>query len=312
MMEPNKSTTGLTFVKNHEINLVKWDNCINNAHNGSIYAFSWYLDIICEDWTAIIQHDYEGVMPLLHKKKAGLSYVYPSLLANQLGVFSTEVMGKQMVNAFIKKTAEQYRMFTVNLNKFNRLDANLFHQQLQSTYEFDLIRSHHIMQENYSQKLRRNIRKGRKNQISIIRGITPNHFIDFLRERGIMVSGSLSRDLLAKLRRIIAFVLKHGLGEIYAAYTPENNLCAAVFFLRSNRKVKILFSGVSGEGRERGAPELLIDEYIKRHAEKNLTMNFENLALPDKAEFCEGFGGKHYQHLRVSNQPFPFLRKLFS
>jgi len=312
MKEKNQSTQKLTFLRNHEINLVKWDNCINNAHNGSIYAFSWYLDIISDEWTAIIRDDYGAVMPLLQKKKAGIPYLAPSPFASQLGVFATEIMDEAMVNQFLKKTHNHYKFFTIHLNKFNKIDPDLFHQKTRSTYEFDLILSHGVLQENYSDKVQLDLNIAREREISILPGITPNQFIDFLSEKEVITSGKITKEQVFRLRKIIAFVLKHGLGDIYAAYTRENNLCAAVLFLRSNRKINLLFSAVSKEGLENRALEMLLDQYIKQHAEKNLTMNFENLAHPQKEEVCEGFGGRKNDYIAVSDRKHPFVRKIFS
>ena len=311
MNEEKQSIQQLTFLRNHEINLVKWDNCINNAHNGSIYAFSWYLDILSDQWTAIIRNDYEAVMPLLHRKKAGIAYLTPSPFANQLGVFSTEIMDEAMVNQFLKKTHHHYKFFTVHLNKFNKVDPKLFHQQTRSTYEFDLISSHRVIQENYSDRVSLDLNIARKREIAILPGITPNQFIEFLSEKDAITPASLKKNHLFKLRKIMAFVLKHGLGDIYAAYTRENNLCAAVLFLRSNRKINLLYSAANKEGLESRAIEMLMDQYIKQHAEKNLTINFENLAHPDKQEVCEGFGGRKNNYIAVSDRKHPLVRKLF-
>jgi hypothetical protein len=311
MKEKKQSTQQLTYLRNHEINLVKWDNCINNAHNGSIYAFSWYLDIISDEWTAIIRDDYGAVMPLLHRKKAGIAYLAPSPFANQLGVFSTEIMDEEMVNQFLRKTHHYYKIFTIHLNKFNKIDPQLFHQENRSTYEFDLIRSHGVIQDNYSDRVQLDLNIAREKEISIIPGITPNQFIDFISDKETLTPGKLSKDQVFRLRKIIAFVLKHGLGDIYAAYTRENNLCAAVLFLRSNRKINLLYSALSQEGTENKAIEMLLDQYIKQHAEKNLTINFENLAHPEKEKICEGFGGREYHYTAISDRKHPFVRKIF-
>ena len=42
----------------------RWDDCIAKSFNGSVYAWSWYLDIVHPNWEALIENDYERVMPL--------------------------------------------------------------------------------------------------------------------------------------------------------------------------------------------------------------------------------------------------------
>ncbi len=311
MKEKKTSPADLRLLENHEINLIKWDNCINNAHNGSIYSFSWYLDIICDQWQALIQRDYEAVMPLLVHRKAGIPYVHTSPFARQLGVFSTEIIDQEMVNSFLQKVSDNYRFFSVDLNKFNQVKKGLYHQLSRPTYEFDLISSYKLIYDHYSGPVPQSLRVAKQEKLTIIPGMAPNEFISFISQKDVMVTKGLNREQFARLRRIIAFVLKHGLGEIYAAYTRENNLCAAILFLKSNRKINLLFSAVTGEGISKKGLEILIDEYIHQHAERNLTINFEHLAVPDKAAISKGFGAREYQNTMVTNIKNPLFRKIF-
>ncbi|OIP03307.1 MAG: hypothetical protein AUJ97_04685 [Bacteroidetes bacterium CG2_30_32_10] len=59
----------IRYLKHKEIDKDKWDNCIEKAFNGIIYAYSWYLDIVSENWDALIEDDYKTVFPLTQKKK---------------------------------------------------------------------------------------------------------------------------------------------------------------------------------------------------------------------------------------------------
>lgn len=300
----------ITYLKNKDIDFVKWDHCINNAHNGNIYAFSWYLDIICEEWEALVHDDYEAVMPIVHKKKAKFRYTYTDILSQQLGVFSTDLLDEQMVNAFVKKLAEVYPLFTVNLNKYNKLTPSLFGQEQKTTYEFDLIGSYESVRRNYSEEVREAVNGAKKEKITVIKNIRPNDFLNLVQGTNVMATSRPGRDEINRLRRIIAFVLRHGLGEIYVAYTPENNLCAACLFLKSNRKTNVLYSAITRDGLSLNAMHFLMDYYIKKHTERILTLNFENLVIPDREEFCEGFGGQPFHYLNVFNNQLPFFQQL--
>mgnify|MGYP006275570303 CR=1 FL=1 len=303
------SVQRIKHLKNNEINVVKWDNCINNAYNGNIYAFSWYLDILSDHWEAIVHNNYRSVMPLLVNKHAGIKYISTSILANQLGVFSTDISDKPLVNAFIEATSSRYRFFSINLNKYNNIDSSVCRQRSRDTYEFDLIRNYDLIRDTYSTAIRQGIHNAEKKRVSIITGMVPNDFIGFLLQNRVVCSCRMNRNIVSQLRKIIAFVTNHRLGEIYAAYTPSNTLCAAVLFLKSNRKANILFSGVSEEGIKLHAMELLVDHFIRYHAEKNLTLNFGNLAMPDKMQFFTGFGAQAYHYLNIKNLKNPFLRR---
>ena len=45
-----------------QIDHIKWDKCISESSNGIVYAYAWYLDIVCEDWEAIVVNDYQIVV----------------------------------------------------------------------------------------------------------------------------------------------------------------------------------------------------------------------------------------------------------
>ncbi|MCK4361546.1 MAG: hypothetical protein KAV70_07350, partial [Bacteroidales bacterium] len=71
-----------------QINKSKWDECIKKSFNGIIYGYSWYLDIVCKHWEALVENDYERVFPLTTGKKFGINYLYQPFFTQQLGVFS--------------------------------------------------------------------------------------------------------------------------------------------------------------------------------------------------------------------------------
>ena len=47
-----------------QIDKSKWDDCMDRADNGLIYAYSFYLDQMAKHWDALVFNDYEAVMPL--------------------------------------------------------------------------------------------------------------------------------------------------------------------------------------------------------------------------------------------------------
>jgi len=135
---------------------------------------------------------------------------------------------------------------------------------------------------------------------------TPKEFMEFVRDQSVIASGKPKKETISSLRRIVDFVITHGLGEIYAAYSPENNLCASVLFLKSQRNACVLYSGISEDGIKLKAMELLIDLFIRNNAEKNITLSFENLAIPNKEKLFNGFGAGNYHYTTVKNPLNPF------
>jgi hypothetical protein len=81
----------INYIKHKDVDTEKWDRCIEQSVNGIIYAFSWYLDIVCDEWDALVDDDYESVFPLVKRKKFGINYIYPPFFTQQLGLFSKKM-----------------------------------------------------------------------------------------------------------------------------------------------------------------------------------------------------------------------------
>ena len=66
----------IKYLRHQEVDKSKWDNCIDKADNGLIYAYSFYLDHMAKQWDALVLNDYEAVMPLTWNKKFGFYYLW--------------------------------------------------------------------------------------------------------------------------------------------------------------------------------------------------------------------------------------------
>lgn len=108
----------IRYVEHRDIDKTKWDDCINRSENGLVYALSWYLDVVCPQWTAIIVDDYHLVMPLPVRKKYGISYIFAPLYAQQLGVFGNHLTGN-ILEQILNTIPHQYRIVDLKLNESN-------------------------------------------------------------------------------------------------------------------------------------------------------------------------------------------------
>ncbi len=62
------------LLSREQINAQIWDTQIHNSRQGVIYALSWYFDIVCEQWEALVwpsATDYAITMPLPVRCKLG-------------------------------------------------------------------------------------------------------------------------------------------------------------------------------------------------------------------------------------------------
>jgi hypothetical protein len=294
----------IQYLQHNAINRVKWDRCINRSFNGIIYAFSWYLDIVSEDWEALVLGDYETVMPLTSKSKFGIYYLIQPIYSQQLGVFSTTKLNADLIEEFLKGIPNKFKFIDIKLNKYNSINDSQIRKTNLSTYEIDLIKPYEKSYARYSSNTKRNIKKALKNNVSIIKGLGVNEIIEFKKEAQ---KKPIHEKYYTAIRRIISFSILHKIGEIYGAYDDRNTLCAAAFFLGSHNKSIYLFAASNQKGTENSAMFLLIDHYIKKNSDKNVTLDFEGSMLPGLARFYGGFGAKEckFLNIRINNLAWP-------
>jgi lipid II:glycine glycyltransferase (peptidoglycan interpeptide bridge formation enzyme) len=86
------------------------------------------------------------------------------------------------------------------------------------------------------------------------------------------------------------------------AYSETNDLCAGAFFVYSNKKVIFYFSATDETAKANGAMPLLIDHFIRKHANAHITLDFEGSNDPGLARFYKSFGANEvtYPHYKIN------------
>jgi hypothetical protein len=296
----------IKYLRHEEIDKAKWDDCIRNAVNGLEYAQSWYLDIVAEEWEALIEDDYQRVMPLVGRTKRGISYLFQPVFTQQLGVFSQSILSEDIVTHFLSQIPSKYKFVEINLNSLNKVDKKQFNISSFLNHELDLIHRYEYLYKNYSTNLKRNLKKAKKAGLILQKNIKPEEIIAlFKNNRGKTISGLTDGDYL-KMQRVAYAGIYKGLIQTVGAYTPHNELCGGAIFLRSGKKMVFLFSGISEEGRSASALPFLLDAFIQEHVNKHITLDFEGSNDPKLARFYKSFGSKecYYPHLKINRLPF--------
>jgi hypothetical protein len=44
----------INYIKRKDLDIEKYDACIENSSQSRVYAFSWYLDIVAGKWDALV------------------------------------------------------------------------------------------------------------------------------------------------------------------------------------------------------------------------------------------------------------------
>lgn len=299
----------IKYKQHSDIDLVKWDNCVTNSFNGMVYAFSWYLDSVCENWDGLIEDDYVRVFPLPIKRKFGIELIYQPFFTQQLGVFSQKILTEEVVTNFLNAIPANFKYVEIYLNTFNKIDGDNYQVAPQLNHELDLINTYENLAKKYSKNLKRNLKKAQESQLSIIPNIKPDDIIELFRENiGSKIKHLKDRDYL-NLKRLIYTAIHRGVAEVLGAFTTTNELCGGVIYLMANRKLIYLFSGLNETGKQLAAMPKLIDYAIREKATQHLTFDFEGSNIPELARFYKSFGAKEVVYSKLTmNRLNPLLK----
>jgi len=295
------------YLRHHEIDKERWDDCIRKSFNGIIYAYSWYLDIVHPGWEALITEDYKTVMPLTGGKKLGIQYLFTPFFVQQLGVFSITKLTADDVLGFLKDIPSQYKYWEVNLNTFNNIAGSEFEYIPNLTHELDMIRDAEALRKDYADNAKRNLKKAALQNLRVITDPSREEIITFFRNNRGKDVDALQEAHYDILRKLLQALDGRGRLHTRGVVNDKGVLVAGAFFTDANGKVIFLFSGNSVEGKEKGAMFLLIDHFIGENALKNLVLDFEGSNDPQLARFYRGFGAKECVYLQARYNGLPWF-----
>jgi hypothetical protein len=296
----------INYLKHNVIDKEKWDQCIDDSFNGMTYAKSWYLDLVAEQWEALVENDYERVFPLVYRKKYGIYYLYQPVFTQQLGIFSKTLLTEETVSHFINSIPKHFRFAEINLNTFNKVQKGKFKVFNWLNHELDLIKPYEFIFKQYSTNLKRNLKKAAKENLTFTESIKPDNIIKIFRENRGRDLTLTDHDYNTLVRLAYSGIYK-GVVKTYGVYTKKNELCAGVIFLQSKKKKIFLFSGLTELGKQLNAMPFLIDRFIQQNNQQHVTLDFEGSNDKNLARFYKSFGSKEitYPHLKINNFKFP-------
>lgn len=299
----------IKYVIHENIDKKRWDDCIKESFNGLIYGYSWYLDIVAENWNGLIEDDYQAVFPLIAGKKFAISYLYQPKFTQQLGVYSKKHLTQEKVDNFIAAIPSHYKFAEFNLNTHNKSTGKNVVLTPNKNHELDLIDTYVNIKKGYSQNTRRNIKKAVEEKVQIDQNIKPDDIINLFRlNKGKNIKQLVEADYRT-LGRLVYSSQYKGKAQIMGAYTQFNELCAGAIFLKSHNRAIFLFSATSDLAKQNGAMSLLIDTFIKQNAGKPITLDFEGSNDPNLARFYKSFGSTETMYNQLSFNRLPFITR---
>jgi hypothetical protein len=292
----------IRYFERHEIDPVKWDQCISSASNRLIYGYSWYLDVMADHWGAIILNNYEAVMPLPWRKKWGFFYIYTPHFCNPLGIFSggTDFSTQE----FLDQIPKRFRLWDLNIFLGDKQPAGDYKFIIRQNHILDLSPTYDSLFRNFRNSYRQIINKTGGDSISIKMNIPVEEVIAAAKKEG--KSGALNDADFGKLMRMFHQLASDAEAETIGVYGPDRKLLASALFFIKDTRIYYVLAGNDPEGRTVSGSHHIINAVIKKYAGSNILLDFEGSDIPGIAFFFEGFGAEKENYYYIHNNDLPW------
>ena len=272
----------IEYIAHKNLDIAKYDTCIEQSINVRIYAYSWYLDCVADNWDALVLNDYEAVMPLPRRRKYGLNYIYQIPWVQQLGIFSKDNIDERLIHDFIDHIPKKYVLVDYNFNSKNNISSKYVVKRI--NYVLYLDKSFEEISQNYNKNRKRIIRREFSDYI-IDKNGSVEDFLDLYINQN--VNYKTHKDSYEKLQHLLN--VKHSSVHIWNVYKNEE-LLAGLVWLNDKNRITYLLPVATDLAKKDNIPTFIINELIKEYQNTNYILDFEGSMIEGVANFYRSFG----------------------
>ncbi|MFT3702979.1 MAG: GNAT family N-acetyltransferase [Agriterribacter sp.] len=300
---------GIQYVERNKLDVEKWNNCIRQADNELIYGYTWWLDHMADNWSALVWDDYAAVMPLPWRRKYGFWYLYQPAFTASLGLFKNEDMPVTFAD-FISAIPSRYRWWDINTNESNRLSAvnNAIKVQHRKNGFVDGSKhSYESIQQAYSRLAKRKLAIAEEAGIRINGHATADDVIGLYKKQYQQQHSTIRDKDYQSLHACMRIAMEKQNTTAYTSSLPDGKITAFYLVLHDEHFSYSLLGGSTDKGKETASFYLLTDAAIKDAAAHKRIFRFEGSDIPGIAFFNQQFGPSlvEYLHIQSNSLPFP-------
>jgi hypothetical protein len=295
--------SSIQYLSHQQINKQQWDQCIDKAPNGLVYAYSYYLDIMADNWDALVLNDYEAVMPLPWRKKYGVHYLYQPAFIAQLGLFGNNINADLLSN-FFQAIPKKFRYWDFSLNHQNLFVLKDYPLYQRSNFVLPLNQPYEVLYEQYRENIKRNIKKAKAYGCYLKRDVAVESIIELAQQQS-QQSETTEKDF-KNIALLYKKLQQQSKAVTYGVFSQQDELLASCALFFSHNRAYYILVGNHPNGRTLGASHALIDTFIKDYAGQNLLLDFEGSDLRNLAFFYSSFGAteQNYAAIRLNRLPW--------
>ena len=293
----------IKYLQREDIDPGRWDDCVQCAENGLLYARSFYLDTMAAHWNGLILGDYEAVMPLTWNRKFGFSYLYQPAFTAQLGIFYKNGPARADDNLFIGQAKKYFRFCEIHLNYANTIPDG----RPQANYVIDLEKSYEQIRQGYKKRLLENLREAGSFSLEYLSGTDFGEVVHLFKNQYGQRLPQIRQSDYHHFERLCGELQNRNMIFIRKVRDNKGVLLSTSIFFRDEHRIYNIMSVSLPDGREKRAHFYLLDQLISEFAANKILLDLEGSDVPGIAEFYRKFGSfnQSYPFLRYNNLPFP-------
>ena len=281
------------YIPFDEIEKNKWNGTVHYSSNSNIQGYHWYLKAVLSEWGAIVENDYETVVPVILEPLKPYQYQ----LLKELGPYSVNVLNKSRVTDILDLLKKHNKSSQYPIN--HRVSAKYIDEAnvvVRQKAVFQGGKSYDELSKTYGDEFIDNLYgKGYEN-IKIMSGKKPEAIVALINE---------SEEYKNALMRIMYNAMHRGVGFSNGIEDKQTGEILAIsFFIGSPLVVSELVSFVKSDKKYR---QLIFDLILRNNSEKpSLIETFHQV----DDLFIMGFDTKPVRGIQSSSRAITILKKV--
>jgi len=296
----------IEIISSKKINVEKWNQLVAESANGLIYAQTDYLDFVAENWDGLIINDYETIMPIPWRTKAGIKYAFTPAFTQQLGFIGAPL--HLHIESIIRRIYSTYRYGSILLNAGNGITAKFTQALPKPNLLLNLQQPFDQIKLLFRKDHLHNAQKAINNQLIYTEILPINKAISFYQSINGNKTPHIGSANYQQLASYCDSVLKFNQNCFTRAVLNEQgDILSTALFLKDEKRMYNIMNATSEMGRSEKSNHLLFHQVIQEFSEQNLILDFEGSSIPGIKKFYEGFGcyEEVYYLWHYNKLPFP-------
>ncbi len=291
------------FLTSNYISSVQWNKTISESVFPLTYAYTWYLNTVCDNWGAVLTDDYSVVIPLPLKTKFNQQHVYLPPFVPKLDLFYKKLPSTSIIENLFAEISNNVSSVNYSLNKFSGYNKEKISTK-KVYYSIDLFNSYDKIYNEYSSFLKSNLNTNSANKY-VVTGILSNEIISFLNKMNFFADAKYNEYL----RKIISILSVKRLSSIIAVFSEKNELLGIGVYILSSYTADLTIAAAKND--DISILSLLIDKFIKINSNKVLTLNFECHFSNNISKLYAEFGAIKYYKTNIVYKKVPKIFRFF-